>query len=94
MPGKPACANQGSEALADRLEREIGQRRLPVTVERVYCLGQCTKGPNMRIAPTGRFFHHVSAGDIPAIIDELAGKKADPPLPGDGEPQRVEAGRD
>lgn len=68
---KPACANRGSEALADELEQQLAEEGLAVPVRRIECLGQCERGPNLRIAPGGRFFHHCSGSDLAAVIEEL-----------------------
>ena len=70
---KPSCAGQGSVAIAGALEREIARRRIRIRVERIECLGMCLEGPSMRVAPGGRFFLGVKAGDIPGILDELEG---------------------
>lgn len=68
---RPSCAMGGSEAIADALQQGIWQRGLPLAVERLHCLGECARGPNLRIAPGGKFYHHVKLADVPAILDEL-----------------------
>ncbi|MBF0168013.1 MAG: (2Fe-2S) ferredoxin domain-containing protein [Alphaproteobacteria bacterium] len=68
---KPSCARGGSVAIADALEQAIAERGLALTLERLHCLGECALGPNLRLAPGGRFFHHVKLADIPAILDEI-----------------------
>ena len=68
---KPACANSGSEALADRLEELLAEEGLAVTVRRIECFGQCAQGPNLRIAPGGRFFYQCSEKHLAEIIEEL-----------------------
>lgn len=77
VSGKPACGDSGSAELAERLEREIARRGLTAEVERAGCLGRCAQGPNMRIAPAGAFFHHVSANDIGAMVDALEQRLAE-----------------
>lgn len=62
--GKPSC--HGS-AIADALEAALHRRGLTMQVQRSVCLGACEQGPNVRIAPGGRFFHQMSI----ARIDEL-----------------------
>ena len=69
--GNPSCAASGSEEIADLLEQRLADEGMAVSVERIYCFGQCDKGPNLRIAPGGRFFHHVTVDDIPALIEAL-----------------------
>lgn len=66
-----SCAASASVELADELERVLGAAGLAIPVKRVKCLGQCKLGPNLRIAPGGRFFHGVVTGDLPEIIAEL-----------------------
>ena len=68
---KPSCAGHGSLELADELERLLGEAKLEIPVKRIECLGDCEQGPNLRIAPGGRFFHGVSMGDLPEVIAEL-----------------------
>lgn len=71
LPGKPSCGGRGSQLLADDLERVMKQRGLQSTVERVYCIGRCREGPNVRIFPGGCFFHGVGPQDVAAILDNL-----------------------
>jgi NADH:ubiquinone oxidoreductase subunit E len=71
-PNQPSCALRGSEAIAQCLEREIAERGLPASVERFYCLGYCEKGPNLRLAPEGGFFHQFEIGDIPQLLAKVA----------------------
>ncbi|MBF0269066.1 MAG: (2Fe-2S) ferredoxin domain-containing protein [Alphaproteobacteria bacterium] len=68
---RPSCALGGSEAIADALEQGLLERGLALTVERLHCLGECAKGPNLRLTPGGRFFHHTKLADVPAILDEI-----------------------
>lgn len=68
----PSCAERGSEALADALEKGIAERRINARIERMTCFGYCQKGPNMRLVPGGGpFLHGVTADQIPAIFDQL-----------------------
>lgn len=69
-PDQPSCAARGSEAIARCIEQEIARRELPLSVERVICLGCCRQGPNVRLAPDGRFFHHFNTGDIAQLLSE------------------------
>ena len=66
-----SCAGSGSEAMADELERLLAGSGLDIEVKRVKCLGQCEHGPNLRIAPGGRFYHQLSMDDLPEVIAEL-----------------------
>ncbi|MBF0448917.1 MAG: (2Fe-2S) ferredoxin domain-containing protein [Magnetococcales bacterium] len=69
--GKPSCAGRGSEALIIQLEEAINKAGLPVSIDRVRCLGECLKGPNMRIAPGGSFYYGVSEQTLPEILVDL-----------------------
>jgi NADH:ubiquinone oxidoreductase subunit E len=69
--GKPACAGRGSIAIINQIEAEIKKRGLPVPVERIRCLGECAKGPNMRIAPGGRFLYGITEEKIPEVLATL-----------------------
>lgn len=68
---EPSCAARGSIALADALEQGVRERRIDIRVERIRCLGRCSKGPSMRLAPGGIFYLGVTASDIPRLLDVL-----------------------
>lgn len=68
---KPSCAARGSEAIAEELELAIERHDLPITVQRVYCLGQCEHGPNLRLAPGGQVYNGFQLDDIDALMEEL-----------------------
>jgi NADH:ubiquinone oxidoreductase subunit E len=68
---RPSCGVRGSIAIIDKIEAEIKKREWPILVERIRCLGECAKGPNMRIAPGGKFFYGMTEAKIPEILDEL-----------------------
>ena len=74
--GKPACAGA---AIAEALETELRQRHLAIPVERAVCLGACDQGPNVRLAPGGRFYHQVTVAAVAELVEDackLAGKPA------------------
>ena len=68
---KQCCAQRGSEALAAELKRRIEDRAIDATVEPIVCLGNCHRGPSMRIAPGGRFFFEVGEAELSEIVDAL-----------------------
>lgn len=70
---KPSCAARGSESVAARLSDEIERRGLTVELRRVYCMGRCEQGPNVRIAPGGNTYKGVSEDDIERLLEDLAG---------------------
>ena len=67
---EPSCAGRGSEALANRLEKEIQSRGINLTVERSICMGYCRTGPTIRLAPGGKFYFKPSDKEIAALLDE------------------------
>lgn len=68
---QPSCAARGSMAIAEAIEAGVAERRIDIKVERIICFGHCTKGPNIRFAPGGRFNHETKLDDVPAMLDEL-----------------------
>ncbi len=68
---QPSCAQRGSVEIAEALERGIEERGINIKIERIICLGQCTKGPTLRFAPGGRFNLGTSLDDVPRVLDEL-----------------------
>jgi NADH:ubiquinone oxidoreductase subunit E len=67
----PSCAASGGVAIASQLEVELREAGLAVEVRRIECLGQCERGPNLRIAPGGEFFYEMTLEQIPQVIDRL-----------------------
>lgn len=63
----PSCAIRGSEKTLELLKQEVAKRGLSYPIEKTICLGQCTFGPAIRVAPGGEFF----LGAKPAKIDEI-----------------------
>jgi len=70
-PDLPSCGARGGEAIASRLEDELRQRDLGITVERFNCLGQCEAGPNIRLAPAGPFYQGLAESDIPMLMIDI-----------------------
>lgn len=66
----PSCG-VSNKVFAEQLERLILELQLPITIEYRKCLGQCENGPNIRLAPSGKFFHNVGMDDLPMIINEI-----------------------
>ena len=71
-PDNPSCAARGSVAIADALESGLRERGMALEVTRIHCFGQCERGPNLRLAPGGRFFRGVRLEEVPAILDALS----------------------
>lgn len=68
---KPSCAVRGSLDIIKAIEAGISRRGIDIAVERKCCLGQCERGPAMRVAPGGEFFLHVSQDDVERILERL-----------------------
>lgn len=67
-PRKPCCGDAG-KSLLNQIQQQLEAQSESLAVEPLACFGYCSEGPNVRIAPGGRFFHQCTAADIPAIID-------------------------
>lgn len=67
---EPSCAARGSLPIADAIESGIRERRIAIAVERIVCLGQCTKGPTLKLVP-GEFILATTMDMVPGILDRL-----------------------
>ncbi|MGH6660294.1 MAG: hypothetical protein ACREB6_02035 [Rhodospirillales bacterium] len=67
---EPSCAARGSLPIADAIESGIRERRIAIAVERIVCLGQCTKGPTLKLVP-GEFILGTTMDMVPGILDRL-----------------------
>lgn len=76
-PNQPSCGARGGTNIADYIEYEVNKNQLQLAVERFYCLGFCERGPNLKIAPEGRFIHGVKIEELPNLIRELANTPAE-----------------
>ena len=65
---KASCGGRGGERIAEQLEEALAREQLDFPVERFICFGQCEEGPNIRLAPGGRFFSRVSPEALPDIL--------------------------
>ncbi len=71
-PSQPSCgARGGGETLALKLEQEIAARGLNIKLERFRCLGCCRDGPNLKLAPNGRFISHVTPDKLEPVLLEI-----------------------
>ena len=66
-----SCGSGGGEAIATALEKELEARGSDLKVNRLYCFGMCDHGPNVRLTPGGRFFHHVDPNNLDEILTEV-----------------------
>lgn len=63
---------RGGIELAELAEAECARLGLDVRVERFKCLGVCERGPNLKIAPDGRFIHAATPEEILALLKTMA----------------------
>jgi len=66
-----SCAARSSVEMADAIESGVAARGIDIKVERSVCMGQCMKGPTLRLAPGGKFILGKSPADVAEILDEL-----------------------
>ncbi len=72
------CAEQGSEAVCDKLKEKIKEMGLKksIRINKSGCLGQCGFGPMVVVYPEGNWYCQVSKHDIDEIIEkDLIGDK-------------------
>jgi NADH-quinone oxidoreductase subunit F len=66
------CLMNGSEAVAEALEKEIKTRGLAFPVElsvkKTGCHGQCQQGPLVKLVPDGVAYYRVKPSDAPEIV--------------------------
>ncbi|MFM9913290.1 MAG: (2Fe-2S) ferredoxin domain-containing protein [Methylophilaceae bacterium] len=70
-PDVPSCGARGGEAIAQCIASEIATYALDMGLERFHCLGMCDLGPNIKLAPAGNFYHHVSLESLPELVQQL-----------------------
>jgi NADP-reducing hydrogenase subunit HndC len=66
------CLSSGAHALKEALAHELKQRGLDQEIEIVEtgCMGPCDLGPVVLVHPEGTFYQHVTALDVPALVEE------------------------
>ena len=88
----PSCGGRGSRGLADALERQINEERIPATVTRGPCMNNCLNGPNLKIQGADYFNLEgdISEASIARIMEavraEAERRKAIAPAPDAVEP--------
>ena len=69
----PSCAARGSKQIKAELQLQLEKNNASIEIEESPCMGFCNVGPNLRLVPSGQFFHTVSANKLAQIV--LAVKK-------------------
>lgn len=54
--------------LAESLKKAFAAQGVEVPVEPLMCFGRCQEGPNMRIAPGGAFFTHMTQERLDEVV--------------------------
>lgn len=68
---QPSCSGFGAPELESWLRAGLSERGLDVPIVRIHCLGFCARGPNVRIAPGGNFYHQVDQPMVTTLLDDL-----------------------
>ncbi len=67
-PNQPSCANSSNKQIMADLQLQLQQQNVHIKVEESPCMGYCNIGPNLRLAPNGKFFHAVCVEKFAEII--------------------------
>jgi len=78
-----SCGARGAPALMEALRAEAARRGFDLAVRPVACLGECARGPNLRLA-AGRFWHECQAAEAPLLLDAILAEIKVPPPEGGG----------
>lgn len=71
-PNQPSCGMRGGIDLAELAEAECARLGLNIRVERFKCLGVCEQGPNLKIAPEGRFIPAAKPQELVSLLEAMA----------------------
>ncbi|TRW94630.1 (2Fe-2S) ferredoxin domain-containing protein [Candidatus Methylobacter oryzae] len=64
----PSCGARGGKELLQQLQAATEGDE--INVEESCCFGHCAEGPVVKIAPNGRFYHHVTELDVSKIMSD------------------------
>jgi (2Fe-2S) ferredoxin len=88
-PGNPkgCCAEKGAETVREAFKKAVHERGLKgkVRANAAGCLDQCSSGVTVLIYPEQIWYGHVTAEDVPAIMEQtvLGGRVIERLLLGD-----------
>ena len=76
---RPSCGHRGALEICERLKDEVKKRGLKGKVRAMKsgCMDFCEAGPNVMVFPEAVWHSHVSADDVPALIETYL--KPEPP---------------
>jgi (2Fe-2S) ferredoxin len=71
-PMVPSCGATGSPEILDMFRKEIFNAGLEndVMVSSSGCIGLCTRGANVIVYPSGKWYTAVKADDVKKIVDD------------------------
>lgn len=69
---KSDCMKRGGKAVCQALESALGDRGLTdqVTIRGTGCMKHCKAGPNIVFMPDKTRYSRISAGDVPALVNQ------------------------
>ena len=70
-PDTVSCGQRGGREVIRALRRGIRARDLDVAIAASGCLGACTNGPNIRIAPSNSWMSGARVEDVPMMLDAI-----------------------
>jgi len=85
------CIASGSLEIFKAFEEAVAASEQPIEVIGTGCMGPCSKGPVVRILPENIIYEHISAEDVPRIVEEhlMNGKPVEELLLTDDHPHKI-----
>ena len=69
--GQRSCVGSGNLHYIDQIKQMIAAEKLDIPIIERECLGKCSFGPIMRIAPGGEFFTEIDESVLDEVLREL-----------------------
>jgi len=67
-PNPHSCGNSGSRALIPQLQELLREAGASIEVEASACMSMCIHGPNTKLLPIGKTWHHVDGQALGEIV--------------------------
>lgn len=71
-PDLPSCGARGGSEIAQALKAAVATQGLPVEVVTFNCLGECERGPNVKLSPGGEFCHGIRPDDLTPVLEKIS----------------------
>ena len=71
-PELPSCGARGGGEIAQALQAAVAAQNLPVELVTFNCLGECERGPNVKLSPGGEFCHGVRPDDLTPVLEKIS----------------------